>query len=301
MLVTVGICVRNAESVISSTIRSVLEQDFPHDEMEIVLIDDGSTDRTLEVAKKIFSGVKARTRIYSQKWKGIATARNVVVSTAKGKYILWADAGMQIARNYLRKHVDYMERRSRVGMARGRYDFVRSSSIVGLLENSRAFDIRGRNSKLIGTGGSMWRTEAIRQVGGFDERIKGAGEDTEALIRMLQQGWSLAVVNTRFLEKFKDSRQSVWIQYYWWGYGAHYVWHKHKHIISFLGRLPPASFFTGLLRIFPVYKKDHRIVYLLLPFHEVFRNAAWCAGFVSSHFKDLGHNLPRIEPSVHAG
>jgi len=131
--------------------------------------------------------------------------------------------------------------------------------------------------------------EAIREVGGFDESIKGAGEDIDALIRMLKNRWLLSTTNAEFYEQFKESWSDLWLQYYWWGYGAHYVRHKHKNAVSVIARLPPVAFLTGILRFFRVYQSNRKMTYLLLPFHNTFRETAWCIGFLKSHMNGYGH------------
>lgn len=47
--VTVGICVRNCENYIKDAINSILDQDFPHEFMELIFADDGSEDNTFSI------------------------------------------------------------------------------------------------------------------------------------------------------------------------------------------------------------------------------------------------------------
>ena len=49
--VTLGICARNAEKSIALALKSVIRQDFPHELMEIVFVDDGSEDNTLKIVE----------------------------------------------------------------------------------------------------------------------------------------------------------------------------------------------------------------------------------------------------------
>jgi len=282
-MVTVGVCVRNCEKSIESVIKSVVNQDFPKDKMEIIFVDDDSKDRTLEVIRESTSKVKVKARIYHQDWRGIAAARNIVVQKARGKYIIWVDGDMKLPPDHVRKQVEYMSSNPKVGVAKARYGFTESKKIVAILENSRAFGLRPNNLKLVGTGGSIYRVEAIREADGFDENIKGAGEDMDALIKILKKGWILSTTNAVFYEQFKETWSGLWLQYYWWGYGAHYVQHKHKHPISIVTRLPPVAFFLGIFRFFRVYKRHRKMIYSLLPFHNAFKESAWCVGFFKSH------------------
>jgi glycosyltransferase involved in cell wall biosynthesis len=77
----------NAENWIADTIRSALAQTWPW--KEIIVVDDGSTDRTLSVARKFESN---EVRVVTQPNQGAAAARNKAFSLSRGDYIQWLDA-----------------------------------------------------------------------------------------------------------------------------------------------------------------------------------------------------------------
>jgi glycosyltransferase involved in cell wall biosynthesis/peptidoglycan/xylan/chitin deacetylase (PgdA/CDA1 family) len=86
-LVSILIPAFNAEQWISDTIRSAISQEW--NRKEIIVVDDGSTDETLTIARQFESeGV----RIVSQKNQGAAAARNTALSLSRGDYIQWLDA-----------------------------------------------------------------------------------------------------------------------------------------------------------------------------------------------------------------
>jgi glycosyltransferase involved in cell wall biosynthesis len=77
----------NAQRWIGDTIRSALAQTWPR--IEIVIVDDGSTDHTLDIARQYeFSNV----RIISQENRGGCAARNRALQECQGVYIQWLDA-----------------------------------------------------------------------------------------------------------------------------------------------------------------------------------------------------------------
>jgi glycosyltransferase involved in cell wall biosynthesis len=289
--VTVGICVRNCEDTIEEVITSVDDQDFPHELMELIIVDDGSTDNTLEHIKRFASRIDIRTKVYHQNWKGLGATRNVVVQNACGPYIIWVDGDMKLPRDHVRKQVEFMDNNPEVGAAKARYRLLNSRKIVAMLENSRAFCLRPESSKIVGTGGSIYRVKAIREIGGFDERISGAGEDIDALLRMRKMRWLLSAAEAEFYERFKENWKDLWLEYYWWGYGAHYVWHKHKHAFSVATRLPPVSFLTGFARFLFAFRLYRKFIYLLLPLQSIFKDAAWFFGFIRGHGDGYGHEI----------
>ena len=86
-LVSVIIPAYNEEETIAKTIKSVLKSDYP--DFEIIIVDDGSTDKTLEIAKR-FEGQKIR--IFHKENGGKGSALNFGIKKAKGKIIFTMDA-----------------------------------------------------------------------------------------------------------------------------------------------------------------------------------------------------------------
>jgi glycosyltransferase involved in cell wall biosynthesis len=86
-LVSILIPAYNAERWIADTIRSAIGQTWPR--KEIIVVDDGSTDRTVEVAQQFSS---ENVKIVTQKNQGAAATRNHALSLSQGDYIQWLDA-----------------------------------------------------------------------------------------------------------------------------------------------------------------------------------------------------------------
>src|SRR2546430_15740196 len=86
-LVSILIPAYNAQSSLADTLESALAQTWPH--KEIIVVDDGSKDATLAVAKRFLSrGVV----VHSQPNQGASATRNKAFSLSKGQYIQWLDA-----------------------------------------------------------------------------------------------------------------------------------------------------------------------------------------------------------------
>ena len=86
-LVSILIPAYNAEKWISQTINSALSQTWKN--KEIIIVDDGSRDNTLDIAKKFESN---NLKVISQENRGQASVRNTALSYAQGSYIQWLDA-----------------------------------------------------------------------------------------------------------------------------------------------------------------------------------------------------------------
>ncbi len=86
-LVSILIPAHNCEKWIAETVRSALSQTWPT--KEIIIVDDGSTDATLSIAKQFES---ASVQVISQENRGASAARNMAYRHAQGSFIQWLDA-----------------------------------------------------------------------------------------------------------------------------------------------------------------------------------------------------------------
>ena len=102
-LVSVIICVYNGEEYIDRVIPSALDQSYPS--IEIIVVDDGSTDRTAELA----SNYSEVTLIRNPKNLGLPAARNVGLEVAKGKFIAFLDADDLWVKEKTEKQVQYLQ------------------------------------------------------------------------------------------------------------------------------------------------------------------------------------------------
>ncbi|HEV7925318.1 MAG TPA: glycosyltransferase family A protein [Verrucomicrobiae bacterium] len=85
-LVSILIPAYNAQAWIQSTLDSALNQDYPN--IEVILVNDGSTDQTLAIAKRFES---KSVKIVDQPNAGGPAARNVALTHSQGDYIQWLD------------------------------------------------------------------------------------------------------------------------------------------------------------------------------------------------------------------
>ena len=99
-LVSILIPCYNAEKWLKETIESALSQTWPN--KEIIIVDDGSTDNSLQIAKQYES---ATVKVISQENKGGSAARNKALEYAQGDYIQWLDADDILAPDKIEKQM----------------------------------------------------------------------------------------------------------------------------------------------------------------------------------------------------
>ena len=291
--VTVGMCVKNCAATIRETLESIFNQDFPHELMELIVVDGNSKDETLSTITDYLREKKTemQIRIFHEN-KGLGYARQIVVENARGDYIVWVDGDMVLSKDYIKKQVEFMEQNPRVGIAKGKLPLKSLKNTVATLEMfSRAAKIildcssKNAHSKALGTSGCIYRAKAIRMAGGFDPHLKGYCEDWDAEIRVRAAGWLLKTIDVEYLdyERYGVSWKELWKKYWLRGYYTHYFLHKHPGLIQHYRMFPPATFLAGLLHAHELFKLSRMKIVFLLPLQYLFKSVAWYMGFLVSH------------------
>lgn len=111
-VISVVIPMFNVEEYIENSLNSVLNQDYKH--FEVILVDDGSTDCTLDVVNKFDD---PRIRLIKQTNRGLSGARNTGIDSARGLYVALLDADDYWAPSKLKKHVRHLNANPSVGIS----------------------------------------------------------------------------------------------------------------------------------------------------------------------------------------
>lgn len=104
--VSVIIPVYNNEKFVEKCVRSVMGQSFG--DLEIIVVDDGSTDQSGSILKRLAKEDK-RIRLITQENKGVSEARNLGLDAAMGRYLTFVDGDDYIGRDYIRRLYHFAE------------------------------------------------------------------------------------------------------------------------------------------------------------------------------------------------
>lgn len=88
--VTVIVPVYNVENYIEKALKSIMNQTFPFQKMEIIIIDDGSVDNSKNIAEE-FASKHSNVKLFLSAHEGVSTARNIGIKHSTGKYIMFLD------------------------------------------------------------------------------------------------------------------------------------------------------------------------------------------------------------------
>jgi glycosyltransferase involved in cell wall biosynthesis len=174
--VSIVIPLYNKSQWISQTLMSVANQTYKN--WECIIVDDGSSDESLEIVKKFALENKGEWRIFSQSNSGQAVARNFGISLARGRYIALLDADDLWLPSKLAKQIDYLEKHADVDIIFCSYVIFEES-----LENSLRV-VRFRDSRkmimrwlqMLGFGGliesvGLMKLEFLENHGAFSEDL----------------------------------------------------------------------------------------------------------------------------------
>lgn len=282
ILITVGVCVRNSEKSVGDALDSILKQNFPHEKIKLVIVDDGSTDRTPLIIKAFAESIDIKTHYVLKGWNGISFSRQIVVENAEGNYIVWVDDDMELHEDCLKEHLDFMEKNPCVGAARGKRISKDNMKLVAALEFIDSMMLK-EGPETIGAGGSIYRVNVIKQVNGFDTKIKGAGEDIDITRRMRLSEWRLSSTSAKYYHRSVNSWKDLWDRYFWYGYSKRYISSKNRYN----KHLKPLVFLGELKGCFNHYKNMRYNKVLMLPFYYIYKNIAWLSGFIKERVDQL--------------
>jgi biofilm PGA synthesis N-glycosyltransferase PgaC len=223
----------NEEAPIATCVRAALAVDYP--ELELLVLDDGSTDRTADVARDAGGGDPRLVVIRDPVNRGKAEQLNEGLRRARNGLVAIADADTHLTAPALKLLVGRILRSSRVGAVAGaphvtnRNRFIcalqvlEAESIIGLIRRTQA--LSGSVGTVAGVLG-LFRREAVLEVGGWDGRM--ATEDIDLSWRLLLAGWDTAYEPRALVGmQVPATVAALWQQRKRWARGQGEVLHTH--------------------------------------------------------------------------
>ncbi|MEI8312299.1 MAG: glycosyltransferase, partial [Verrucomicrobiota bacterium] len=185
LLVSVIIPCYNQAEFLTAAAESVVAQTCS--QWEIIIVNDGSTDETSEVARRLMARFpEHRIRLVEKENGGLADARNAGVRFAKGKYILPLDADDLIAPTFLEKTAGLLEENPQIAIAYT--DWVYFGTMEGR-RNAIDWDARHLCEKEnLFTCTSLFRKEAWDGAGGYNTNMTKGVEDWDFWISCAEKG-----------------------------------------------------------------------------------------------------------------
>jgi poly-beta-1,6-N-acetyl-D-glucosamine synthase len=268
----------NEEKTIASSFASVLSLNYPS--LEVIFVDDGSSDQTLEVVTEVSSRFpQIPVTIVSKPNGGKASALNMGLMHAAGDLVMCVDSDSRLDADGLRLAVQHFED-PHVGAVGGHVHLASTHNALLLfqqLEYLLALNFPRRTLSLFGAvpvvpgPAGIFRREALLQVGGYVESKTNFAEDAELSIRLLAKGWR--ILSDEDLIAYTEGPEdlnSVLRQRYRWVRGMYQAVFAHIGEIWKIGKLRGkglAVYLTFETAILPILNFALTVLFLSHFFH----------------------------------
>lgn len=206
--ISVVIPAYNSADTIRETVESVLNQTFS--DFEIIVIDDGSQDATLEILTRIQD---LRLKVFSYPNAGASTSRNRGLALARGKFIAFLDADDLWTPDKLEAQLNALQANPQASVAYSWTDFIDKDgrflwSGLHITVNGDALEKLLVVNFLENGSNPLIRKQALTEVGGFDPSL-GSAEDWELWLRLAAYYQFVAVPKPQILYRRTSSSKSA--------------------------------------------------------------------------------------------
>ncbi len=292
--VTVGIVARNEEEYLARTLQSLVDQDFPSEDYEILVVDGNSQDRSREVACQVLQGSGLQHAVYNEKdygSSGLCFARNLVIdqSNPQSRYIAYTDADCIVAPDWLGTLYQAVEGSGEdvagaggprlIAPTSSKKELVINAFITSLVASggNPAFSQRGVTYlESIPNYNAIYKKEVISKFR-YDESLI-ITDDHEINYRLHQEGYLfLYVPQARVYHRETDSVGQFTENMFRYGFNMASLLRKHHHffkvkviltltMLAYLILLVPLYLLLGSLALLPPLLY---LVYAVLAWVEV--------------------------------
>ncbi|WP_327118024.1 glycosyltransferase [Streptomyces sp. NBC_01341] len=222
----------NERECIEATVRSLVASDYP---IEVIVIDDGSTDGTADLVEAMWI---PNVRVVRQRNAGKPAALNNGIAKARYDIVVMMDGDTVFEPTTVRELVQPFAD-TRVGAVAGNAKVGNRDSLIGAWQHieyvmgfnldRRMYDLLGCMPTIPGAVGAFRRT-ALDRIGGMSEDT--LAEDTDVTMALHRDGWRVVYAeNARAWTEAPESVQQLWSQRYRWSYGTMQAIWKHRRAV----------------------------------------------------------------------
>jgi cellulose synthase/poly-beta-1,6-N-acetylglucosamine synthase-like glycosyltransferase len=235
----------NEEKVIERTVRAALNSNYPN--LAVIVIDDGSRDRTLEVARRAFAREEAagEVLILTKPNGGKAAALNYGIEHIKdaelfvgidADTIIASDAISRLVPHFINPKVGAIAGNAKVGNRVNLWtrwqalEYITSQNF-----ERRALDVLGAVSVVPGAIGA-WRVSAVREAGGY--QLDTVAEDADLTMALLRRGYRVEYEDMALAyTEAPTNANGLMRQRFRWSFGILQAVYKHRGVFARKGAL----------------------------------------------------------------
>lgn len=187
--VSVVVPIYNGESTIKECLDSIMALDYPLEKLEVITVDDGSTDKTMSILKNY------PVKLIPKDHGGYPSTMNAGLRVAIGEIRVIVDADTYVEKDWLKKILEEFKN-DKVGIVSG-YVATKPNAkfwakIVGFESEDRYDQMKSRYVDFITSTCTAYRREVFEQIGFFNESLK-RGSDEDLAQRASKAGWKMVL------------------------------------------------------------------------------------------------------------
>ncbi len=253
-MVTVVVPMRNEEAYIAKCLRSIVEQDYPRDSLEVLVVDGLSDDRSREIVKE-FRQEHPSIRLLDNPHRIVPTAMNIGIKEAEGEVIIRVDGHCRLAPDYISQCVRYLgekgvdcvggaiESIGQTPMARA--ISLAMSSPFGVGDAYFRYAQKERYVDTLAFG--AYKREVFNRIGLFDEELV-RNQDYELNYRLRKAGGKILLTPAIKSHYYtRSSLRKLWSQYFQYGFWKMQMLRKHPRSVRIRQLVPPLFVLVLLL------------------------------------------------------
>ncbi len=286
--------VRNEADFIERAVQSALENDYPYEKMEVLVVDGMSDDGTRSIVKKL-SEADGRVKLLDNPQRIVPTAMNVGLIESNGDLFIRIDGHTKVPADFIRKSVQCLREHPDAWVVGGYIETIAENYVGQAIASAMKSPIGVGNARFrLGDYEGWVDTLAfgthhkwiIDKIGYFDEELV-RNQDDEFNLRIIIAGGKIWMSNSIHITYFsRASFGKLWRQYFQYGFWRIRTLQKHKRPATFR-QLVPLLFVLSILllaiggfwlRAFWVILLIEMVLYfmgLLLGALDVGRKSGW--------------------------
>jgi glycosyltransferase involved in cell wall biosynthesis len=246
--------VRNEADFIEQAVQSILDNDYPTESMEVLVIDGMSNDGTREIIEKS-SSADARIKLLDNPRRIVPAAMNIGIKAAKGEVFIRIDGHAKIPRDFIRKSIECLNEHPDAWVVGGYIETVADNYIGGAIASAMRSPIDVGNARFRMGGYEGWvdtlafgthHKWVVDKVGYFGEELV-RNQDDEFNLRIILAGgkiWMSKSIHSTYFSR--TSLSKLWKQYFQYGFWRVRTLQKHKRPAT-LRQLVPLLFVLSIL------------------------------------------------------
>jgi glycosyltransferase involved in cell wall biosynthesis len=198
-VVSVLVVCRNEALYIDNCLHSILHQDFNLSQLELIVVDGVSEDKTVEIINRILKSSAIKWQLLHNPGKTLSSGWNIGIKASSGEYIIRIDAHASIPANFISQNVLFLNQNPNADVVGGRLTVEGNGfagSLIAVTQNSlfgvgnSPFRTATQTQKADTAVYGMYRKKVFETVGLFNESL-ARNQDIEFHKRVVKAGFTI--------------------------------------------------------------------------------------------------------------